>query len=209
MRSDATSTPFAKGTATRQRILDAAVARFASQGFRDTTVAAVARDAGVTAPAVHQYFGSKQELFHAAFEQDVIPVLDALHGGGSSDARPGRQLGLDSTAAQHGLVPRVAAQFAAHPLAMRVLEGSEPEHTADLMALPAVVEAHDRLTERLAEDQRAGTLRDDLPAAALADALETLVFALLLGPVQMSGENSDPGRRWAIAAVISRGIRPR
>ena len=81
MRSDATSPPFAKGTATRQRILDAAVARFASQGFRDTTVAAVARDAGVTAPAVHAYFGSKQELFHAAFEYDVTPVLEALYGG--------------------------------------------------------------------------------------------------------------------------------
>jgi AcrR family transcriptional regulator len=207
MRSDVTSSPFAKGTATRQRILDAAVARFASQGFRDTTVAAVARDAGVTAPAVHQYFGSKQELFHAAFSCDVAPVLEALHGGGGTG--PGRALALDSTAAQHGLVPRVAAQFALHPLAMRVLEGSEPEHTADLMALPAVVEAHDRLTRRVAEDQQAGALRDDLPAAALADALETLVFALLLGPVQMSGENSDPGRRWAIAAVISRGIRPR
>ena len=204
MRSDATPTPFAKGTATRQRILDAAVARFASQGFRDTTVAAVARDAGVTAPAVHAYFGSKQELFHAAFSCDVTPVLEALHGGG-----PGRTLALDSTAAQHGLVPRVAAQFALHPLAMRVLQGNEPEHTAGLMALPAVVEAHDRLTRRVAEDQQAGALRDDLPAGALADALETLVFALLLGPVQMSGENSDPGRRWAIAAVISRGIRPR
>jgi hypothetical protein len=106
-------------------------------------------------------------------------------------------------------VPRVAAEFAVHPLAMRVLQGNEPEHTADLMALPAVVEAHDRLTRRVAEDQQAGALRDDLPAGALADALETLVFALLLGPVQMSGENSDPGRRWAIAAVISRGIRPR
>lgn len=205
MRSDATSPPFAKGTATRQRILDAAVARFASQGFRDTTVAAVARDAGVTAPAVHAYFGSKQELFHAAFEYDVTPVLAALYGGGG----PGRTLALDSTAAQHGLVPRVAAQFALHPLAMRVLEGNEPEHTADLMALPAVIEAHDQLTRRVAEDQQVGALRDDLPAGALADALETLVFALLLGPVQMSGENSDPGRRWAIAAVISRGIRPR
>src|SRR5580700_4312441 len=97
MRSDATSPPFAKGTATRQRILDAAVARFASQGFRDTTVAAVARDAGVTAPAVHAYFGSKQELFHAAFEYDVTPVLEALYGGGG----PCRTLALDSTAARH------------------------------------------------------------------------------------------------------------
>ena len=205
MQSGATSTPFAKGTATRQRILDAAVARFAGQGFRDTTVAAVARDAGVTAPAVHQYFGSKQELFHAAFEYDVAPVLAAFYGG----AGPGRQLALDSTAAQHGLVPRVAAEFAEHPLAKRVLEGNEPEHTAELMALPAVVAAHDQLTRQVAEDQQAGALRDDLPAGALADALETLVFALLLGPVQMSGENSDPGRRWAIAAVVSRGIRPK
>jgi AcrR family transcriptional regulator len=205
MYSGPASTPFAKGTATRQRILDAAVARFASQGFRDTTVAAVARDAGVTAPAVHAYYGSKLELFHAAFECDVAPVVEALHGG----VGPGRQLALDSTAAQHGLVPRVAAEFAAHPLAMRIFQGNEPEHTAELMGLPAVVEAHDRLTRRVAEDQQAGTLRDDLPAGALADALETLVFALLLGPVQMSGENSDPGRRWAIAAVISRGIRPR
>jgi len=92
---------------------------------------------------------------------------------------------------------------------MRILQGNEPEHTVELMTLPAVVQAHDQLTHRVAEDQRAGTLRDDLPAGALADALETLVFALLLGPVQMSGENTDPGRRWAIAAVISRGIRPR
>lgn len=204
MQSGATSTPFAKGTATRQRILDAAVTRFAGQGFRDTTVAAVARDSGVTAPAVHQYFGSKQELFHAAFEYDVAPVLAAFHGGGG----PGRQLALDGTAARHGLVPRVAAEFATHPLAMRVLRGNEPEHTAELMALPAVVAAHDQLTRRVAEDQQAGTLRQDLPPGTLADALETLVFALLLGPVQMSGGNDGPGRRWAIAAVISRGIRP-
>jgi AcrR family transcriptional regulator len=204
MQPGATSTPFPKGTATRQRILDVAVVRFAGQGFRDTTVAAVARDAGVTAPAVHQYFGSKQELFHAAFEYDAAPVLAAFHGGRG----PGRQLALNSTAAQQGLVPRVAAEFASHPLATRVLRGNEPEHTAELMALPAVVAAHDQLTRRVAEDQRAGTLRDDLPPGELADALETLVFALLLGPVQMSGENSDPGRQWAIAAVISRGIRP-
>jgi len=203
MQSGPSFTPLAKGTATRQRILDAAVARFATQGFRDTTVAAVARDAGVTAPAVHSYFGSKHELFHAAFEYDVAPVLQALHGGSG----PGRRLSLDSTAAQHGLVPTVAAQFGRHPLAMRVFQGNEPEHTAELMALPAVTEAHQLLTRRIAQDQREGTLRSDLPASALADALETLVFALLLGPVQMSGENSDPGRRWAIASVISRGIR--
>lgn len=201
----ATPAPFTKGVATRQRILDAAVARFADQGFHATTVAAVARDAEVTPPAVHAYFGSKLELFHAAFEYDVTPVLRTLHGGGG----PGRRLAVDSTAGQHGLVPRVAAEFARHPLAMRVFQGREPERTAELMALPAVTEAHERLSASIAADQQAGLLRSDLPADGLADALETLVFGLLVGPVQMSGENSDPGRRWAIAAVIASGLRSR
>jgi AcrR family transcriptional regulator len=203
MQPSDTTAVFAKGIATRQRILDVAVARFADQGFRETTVAAVARDAGVTPPAVHAYFGSKLELFHAAFEYDVTPVLNALHGGD----RPGQKLALDSTAAQQGLVPRVAAELGRHPLAMRIFQGGEPERTAELMSLPAVADAHERLAMRVAEGQQVGELRADLPAGTLADALETLVFALLVGPVRMSGENADPGRRWAIASVISRGVR--
>jgi AcrR family transcriptional regulator len=50
---------------TRQAILDAARARFASDGFAATTIRRVAADAGVDASLVIQFFGSKEELFAA------------------------------------------------------------------------------------------------------------------------------------------------
>ncbi len=52
-------------TTTRQDILDAARARFASDGFATTTIRRVAADAGVDASLVMQFFGSKNELFAA------------------------------------------------------------------------------------------------------------------------------------------------
>ncbi len=50
---------------TRQAILDAARARFASDGFAATTIRRVATDAGVDASLVMQFFRSKDELFAA------------------------------------------------------------------------------------------------------------------------------------------------
>ena len=50
---------------TRQKVLDAARARFASDGFAATTIRRVAADAGVDASQVMQFFLSKDDLFAA------------------------------------------------------------------------------------------------------------------------------------------------
>jgi AcrR family transcriptional regulator len=50
---------------TRQTILDAARARFATDGFAATTIRRVAADAGVNPSLVMQFFTSKEELFAA------------------------------------------------------------------------------------------------------------------------------------------------
>jgi AcrR family transcriptional regulator len=50
---------------TRQAILDAARARFASDGFAATTIRRIAADAGVNPSLVMQFFTSKEELFAA------------------------------------------------------------------------------------------------------------------------------------------------
>ncbi|MCF2570626.1 TetR/AcrR family transcriptional regulator [Brevibacterium sp. UCMA 11754] len=50
---------------TRKAVLDAARARFANQGFTDTTIRLVAADAGVDASQVMQFYRSKEELFAA------------------------------------------------------------------------------------------------------------------------------------------------
>ncbi len=69
----ANSTPVSAGrrgrrpgrSTTRQAILEAARARFASDGFAATTIRRIAADAGVDASLVMQFYRSKNELFAA------------------------------------------------------------------------------------------------------------------------------------------------
>jgi AcrR family transcriptional regulator len=56
---------------TRHRILDAAAAAFAAHGWAGTTIASVARAAGVTPQAVHLSVGAKPALLVAAVEHAV------------------------------------------------------------------------------------------------------------------------------------------
>lgn len=53
---------------TRGRVLEAARARFAADGFASTTIRGVAGDAGVDPSQVMQFFGSKEGLFAAVME---------------------------------------------------------------------------------------------------------------------------------------------
>ena len=46
-----------------QRILVASRQRFASFGYRRTSIAEIARDAGIATGTVYRYFASKEELF--------------------------------------------------------------------------------------------------------------------------------------------------
>ncbi|MEZ5223710.1 MAG: TetR family transcriptional regulator [Ilumatobacteraceae bacterium] len=66
--------------ATRERILDAARVRFTGAHFDAVTIRDIAGDAGVDAALIKRYFGSKQQLFAAAF-QPSIDVDEALDLG--------------------------------------------------------------------------------------------------------------------------------
>jgi TetR/AcrR family transcriptional repressor of uid operon len=54
--------------ARREQILEAAVACFARRGFHETTMADVAREAGITAGAIYRYFPSKEDVVEASAE---------------------------------------------------------------------------------------------------------------------------------------------
>ena len=56
--------------ARRRQILAAAKRVFAAQGFHATTMAQVARSAGLSYGAVYWYFESKDELFHALMAEE-------------------------------------------------------------------------------------------------------------------------------------------
>jgi AcrR family transcriptional regulator len=78
--------------ATRERqILAAATEEFGRHGYEATTVAAVATRVGVTKPLLHQYFGSKQDLYLACLNPIGDRLLDAIRTATAedgTDARP-------------------------------------------------------------------------------------------------------------------------
>lgn len=64
--SDAHAPRRRSATATRARLLQAAREQFLRQGYRATSLRAIAAQAGVDVMLIRRYFGSKQELFTEA-----------------------------------------------------------------------------------------------------------------------------------------------
>jgi AcrR family transcriptional regulator len=69
--------------ATREAILQAALAAFSRHGYDGIGVREIARAAGVTAVLVNRYFGSKEELFAAAVETAFADIR-VLEGDSSA-----------------------------------------------------------------------------------------------------------------------------
>lgn len=62
---------------TREKILAVAREEFSERGYEKTSVRGIAKAAGVDSALVHHYFGTKEQMFGAAVEDAVGPVLNA------------------------------------------------------------------------------------------------------------------------------------
>lgn len=58
----------------RGRIIEIALALYARQGYTGTTLAAIAREAGMTPAAVHYYFKTREQLFDEVHEAHIAPM---------------------------------------------------------------------------------------------------------------------------------------
>lgn len=78
------------GMDSRQKILDAARARFAADGYERATVRSIAADAGVDPSMIHYFFGRKDELFAAVLNLPDSPrgPVAILFTGGLDDLGP-------------------------------------------------------------------------------------------------------------------------
>ena len=74
--------------ATRQRILDAALALFAEHGYERTSVRMIAEAADVAQGLLYSHFDGKQALLHAIFEESVADVRESF---AMADAAPSDQ----------------------------------------------------------------------------------------------------------------------
>ena len=152
------------------RILGAALDLFVEQGFRGTTIPAIAGRAGVAAGTIYLYFESKERL--------VNTLLGGLKGQLAARLLTDLAAAGDDVAAQFTALWGVFAEFALrHPRAVAFLDlhhhGSyiTPEALAAWQPGEAALEAH------FALGVRRGDYVDMTPAALRAVVVGTLIGA--------------------------------
>jgi AcrR family transcriptional regulator len=182
IRSEAQGAPAlpTKGERTRQAILDAATERFGREGFRATTVADVARDAGVGGSVPYAYFADKEALFLAALDDDAAAVIH--EGLDEAFANPAQ------TDWRQTLFFTLVAAVDRHPLARRLLAGLEPDVTARVLEIPALTELRKACAEQLRSEQVAGAVRPDVDPAVMANGIVAIMLSLLMSVTQLGAE---------------------
>lgn len=159
------------GTATRERLLAAAVAACVEHGFEGTTVADIAKRADVSAPAIYNHFGGKVELLVAAGRW-ALDRLGPQEGARLSPVAAARAFLADSFAETRRLLSELHLAGQRHP------------EVADLLA-------------KWHGDHAAGWLRR--ANGPHAEAIVKTYFALLLGLCQIDSLVSLPAPTAAIA----------
>ena len=192
-----TTTALAKGQRTRSAILEAAITRFGRDGFRATSVADIARDAGVGGTVAYAYFPGKEALFFAAVDEDAAGVIE--------EGLASIEVTLAGWPAV--LMTTLVDAVERHPLARRLLAGLEPDVTERVLEMPALAELRRAVAERLSAEQAAGTVRADIDPVSVGSGLVTLVLSLLMSIVQVGG---DAVTRYApdVIAVFEASINP-
>jgi AcrR family transcriptional regulator len=188
-----------KGERTQARVLDAAVARFGTNGFRATSVAAIAREAGVSAAAPFAYWPSKEALFEAAVDADAHGVIAELLAVIDHD---------DVTQlAWIAPVEPLLTILAGHPLSRRVLAGQEPEVIGRLLEIPSFQDLRAHIAQCIIDGKARGVVRDDVDPALMAQGIETITLALTMATLQLP-ETPGPERTAGLAEVLLASIRP-
>ena len=76
-----------RSPSTRERLLDAALARFSREGWGGTSIRDLARDVGIRESSVYKHFASKQAIFDALLERaDERIAAVAAHLGVAVDS---------------------------------------------------------------------------------------------------------------------------
>lgn len=189
----------AKGEQTRQALLAAAVERFGRDGYRATSVADIARDAGLGGTVAYAYFPGKEALFLAAVDEDAAAVIEE-----------GMTSVIDDPASTDWRATLVFSLLGAvdhHPLARRLLAGLEPEVTARVLEIPALAELRKAVAERIRTEQAAGTVRTDIDAVPIGNGIVAVILSLLMSVVQL-GPASAGAYADDVAAVFAATLSP-
>ncbi len=181
-------------TATRRRILDAAIREFADHGLAGARVDRIADASAANKAMIYRYFGNKEELFDAVFDEIVVQTMNDVPVDGDD-------------------LPEYAARlFDRHreriePL--RVGQWDWLERAASGMQSDTVTKAMADKVRVVADAQKRNVVSDALPAATL------LAFVLALSRSNTDRPMTTAAARrhrqqikTAVAALTQRTMNP-
>lgn len=156
-------TLLAKGEERKLRILSVAQRMLARNGWRSTTLAQIAREAGVTPAGLLHHFESKDQLLQAVLE--LRDTDDELHADFQGDLA--EQIAL--VADRYHRSPDLIGTYA-----VLLIENLEPDAPLHDRVLGRYHAATDQVAERIRCGQRHGRYRADIDPALKA--VEVIAF---------------------------------
>lgn len=160
--------PVASDQDTREKLLDTATLLFSSQGIAATTVAAVARQAGLTSAMVHYYFNNRDQLIEAVVDERICLFVNSIWDPITGSESPEQMI--------MGIVERMIATTEHMPWmpALWVREVlSDGGQLRERMAQRAPLVKLALFAENIGRSQQAGTINPGLEP--------TLIFVSVLG----------------------------
>ncbi|HEX5479710.1 MAG TPA: helix-turn-helix domain-containing protein [Dehalococcoidia bacterium] len=185
--------------ARREEILDAARRVFAARGFRGTTIADIADEAGIALGTIYLYFPSKEAVFGALNQRLGVLIAEALRSESPA-------VSLEDTVAR-----RVRATFAAcasnRDLVRLFVLNTDPGSAVE-RRIRAQENTHNRpMAIEIAQGIADGTIRRCDPAIAVRLVYGVVRMAVYEAFVVGDGSHADAYRD-ACAAMIAAYLRP-
>jgi AcrR family transcriptional regulator len=158
--------PTRDAEATRQRLIGAARAEFAEHGIAGARVDRIAANAQSNKAQIYHYFGSKDRLFDAVWEQLVKQIVQAA------------PIDVEDLP---GFAARLSETYAEHPDLMRLITWEHLERGKDPPHVYAVQDTQGRV-DAIADAQAKGLVPDRFEAPVL--------FALIIHIAALWGMSS-------------------
>jgi TetR/AcrR family fatty acid metabolism transcriptional regulator len=148
-----------------EAILDAAVVEIAGHGYHGTTVAMIARRAGVADGTIYLYFEGKEEILVSLFDR----AMDRF-----TEQGVGELAGLEDPVAQLARIIELHLELVGGDRDLAIITQVELRHSLhflDQLSRAKVGEYLQAIAGVIAEGQAAGAWRRDLDPALLAKAV--------------------------------------
>jgi AcrR family transcriptional regulator len=177
---------------TRRRLLDAAIEEFSRHGLAGARVEAIAGNAKANKRAIYEYYGSKDALFVAAFEDRIADWRAAIHFD---------EYDLPESAG------RMFDRYAETPQTWRLMFWASIEQAGTRPILPALAQMYGEYAARIAAAQAAGRVTQRYSPPMILGIIRALVLTWQVQAVELGANMSEgPETRRAIIVEAIRTL---